>query len=113
MKVKILILLSLVSVLFILYLYMLNPVSKQVAKQQPVESEETDTPYKTFEYVITNIEDTVYYGESLDGNTKISFNIKNVKAPIDGDLKIGDKILAYVESENHIKGIVKIEKMDK
>jgi hypothetical protein len=111
MKGKLITFLILLSVLLVLGVYFWKP-SEKLETNQPIKDEEMQDSYKTFTYVITEISGNDYYGQSLDGTTKIYFNRKNVKFPIEDNIQVKDKILAYVESENHIGGLVKIEKLE-
>ncbi|MFS0879722.1 hypothetical protein CHH83_20745 [Bacillus sp. 7586-K] len=110
MKAKVYILFVLVVLLAVLYFYSSKPVKEPVSIPTNTE-EEVTSPYKTFTYVITDIKGNDYYGESIDGKTKIVFNKENVKVPIDDSIQVNDRIKAYVESENHVEGIIKIEKI--
>lgn len=111
MKGKLLILFILLSLLFSLIIYIGNPF-KILETKQPIQEEETLKSLKTFTYVITEVSGNDYYGQSIDGKTKIHFNSETVKYPIEDTIRVNDKILAYVESENHVDGLVKIEKLE-
>ncbi|MGM0873803.1 MAG: hypothetical protein ACQEWV_03210 [Bacillota bacterium] len=111
MKAKIIILFILLSTLLILTIYLTVPLEKLETKQ-PRNEEETIESYKTLTYIITKVSGNDYYGQSIDGKTKIYFSSENVKYPITDTINVDDKILAYVEPENHVDGLVKIEKMD-
>lgn len=110
MKGKLITLLILLCLLLSLYFYMSQPRNIQETNQ-PKIVEETKDSYKTLTYIITEVSGNDYYGQSIDGKTKIFFNSENVKYPIEDSLDVNDKILAYMESENLVDGLVKIEKL--
>lgn len=112
MKAKIIILLILLSTLLLLTIYLTEPFEKLETKQ-PIKEEETIESYKTLTFIITEVSGNDYYGQSIDGKTKIYFNSEDVKYPITDTINVDDKILAYVESEKHVEGLVKIEKIEK
>jgi hypothetical protein len=111
MKAKLIILLTLLCMLICLCIYLIKPVEKYETKK-PVKEVETLESFKSYTYIITEIRGNDYYGQSIDGKTKIFFNRENVKFPIIDTISVNDKISAYVESENHIGGLVKIKKID-
>lgn len=111
MKLKIIFLFILVGILFMLTIILLDPFPKEETKKAAVNSDTLDS-YKTLTYIITEIDGNQYYGESLDGRTKINFHRDRVKYPITDSIHVNDKILAYVESVNHIDGIIKVEKIE-
>lgn len=113
MKAKVFIFLTLLCTLILLILFITNPLDKLAVRSTiGEETEEKEKALITLTFIITEVNGDDYYGQSIDGNTKIYFNRKNVKYPINESIKINDKILAYVESENHVDGIVKIEKIN-
>lgn len=111
MKTKIIILILLFAVLFTLSIILIQPFSKGESKKTIANSESVDL-YKTLTYIITKVDGNQYYGESVDGRSKIQFHRDDVKEPFTDSIKVKDKILVYVESENHIGGIVKVEKIE-
>jgi hypothetical protein len=112
MKRKLIILILLLCLFLILFINFEKSHEKQTVTS-PIEESESLGLYKTFTYVITDINGNEYFGQSVDGKTKIHFNLENVKQPITEQINVNDKILAYVETENHVNGILKIEKLDK
>ncbi|TXC91861.1 hypothetical protein FS935_05620 [Metabacillus litoralis] len=108
MKIKLIILLMLSSFLIALAIYFVKPIDNEKHEVDNVEELEK---YKTFTYLITEIKGTEYYGQSIDGKTKIYFDSEKMKHPIQDHIKINDKIIAYVEQENHVGGLVKVEKL--
>ena len=111
MKAKIIFLMILIGILLSLSIILLQPFPKNDSSKKPANSETFDT-YKTLTYIITEVDGNQYYGESIDGKSKITFHSDRVKNPITDSIQVQDKIIAYVESENHIDGIVKIEKIE-
>lgn len=111
MKLKITFLFILIGILFILTIILWHPFPKEESKKSPANSDTLDS-YKTFTYIITEVDGNQYYGESIDGRTKINFQSDRVKYPITDSIQVNDKILAYVESVNHIDGIIKVEKIE-
>jgi hypothetical protein len=109
MKAKVLILVFLIGTLISLTLLLAKPSDNLKLEQSKNDEQNT---LKSLKYVITEVKGNDYYGESIDGKTKLHFNSKNVKYPIKEPLSVNDKILAYVETENHVDGIIKIEKID-
>lgn len=107
MKIKLVILTLLSSILIALAIYFIKPIDEE--KQKGGEIEE----YKTLTYLITEIKGSEYYGQSIDGKTKIYFDSEKMKYPIQDHIEINDKIIAYVEPENHVGGLVKVEKFVK
>lgn len=87
----------------ILYLTVNSPDKQHTAVLQD------DTEYKVFTYIITEIDDTGYYGKSEDGKTGIYFTSENVNKNELNKVNEGSKVLTYFEKENHIDGIVKVE----
>lgn len=112
MKRKLIILFVLFFIFLILFIYLKTSHEKQPVTNSNKESESFEL-YKTFTYVITDVRGNDYFGQSIDGKTKIHFNLENVKQPLTEQINVNDKILAYVEAENHVNGILKIEKLDK
>jgi hypothetical protein len=112
MKRKLTILILLLCLFLILFINFKKSHEKQTVTS-PIEESESLGLYKTFTYVITDINGNEYFGQSVDGKTKIHFNLENVKQPITEKINVNDRILAYVETENHVNGILKIEKLDK
>ena len=110
MKIKLILLLVLTGVLLGLGIVFVKPDTGGTSKE--VTTTEVKEDYKTFTYVITKVDGNEYQGQSTDGKTKIQFNSENIKHPLKEKLKVKDKIMAYVESENHINGIIKIEKIE-
>lgn len=110
MKARISCLFVLVGILFTLTIYFVSTFPDDKSQESVGEIETVDT-YKTFTYIITEVDGNQYYGESIDGKTKIYFNRDRVKYPITDSINVHDRILAYVEPENHIDGIVKVEKI--
>ncbi|WP_175638934.1 hypothetical protein [Metabacillus schmidteae] len=111
MKTKIFILILLFAVLFTLSIILIHPFFNGDFKKT-VANSKTEDHYKTLTYIITEVDGNQYFGESVDGQSKIQFHRDDVKHPITDSIKVNDKILAYVESENHIAGIVKVEKIE-
>ena len=111
MKTKIITLFILFAILFTLSIVLIQPYSKGESKKTAANSESLDQ-YKTLTYIITKVDGNQYGGESVDGQSKIQFHREDVKYPFTDSININDKILVYVESENHIGGIVKVEKID-
>jgi hypothetical protein len=111
MKIKLILLLVLTGVLLGLCIVFIKPDTGGTSKEETTRAVDADD-YKTFTYVITKVDGNEYQGQSIDGKTKIQFNSENIKYPLTEKLEVKDKIVAYVESENHINGIVKIEKIE-
>lgn len=110
MKIKLILLLVLTGFLLGICIVLIKPDAGGTSKE--VTTSEIKEDYKTFTYVITKVDGNEYHGQSTDGKTKIQFNSENIKHPLTEKLEVKDKIVAYVESENHINGIVKIEKIE-
>ncbi|MBU7592210.1 hypothetical protein [Metabacillus halosaccharovorans] len=112
MKTKVTLLIILVVILITLSIVLLYPFPNgEETKETAVNSEPLEN-YKTLTYIITEVDGNQYFGESVDGKSKIHFHRDRVKYPITDSIKVHDKILAYVESENHIDGIVRVEKIE-
>ena len=110
MKGKLITLLILLSLLLSLYIY--KAQQRDILKtDQSKIVEDTKDSYKSLTYIITEVSGNDHYGQSIDGKTKIYFNSEDVKYPIGDSLNVNDKILAFMESENLVDGIVKIEKI--
>ncbi|MGM0900856.1 MAG: hypothetical protein ACQEXB_07110 [Bacillota bacterium] len=99
MKVIILSLLTtLLGVLIFLNISLNNAktVSNQIEKE-----------YLTYQYTITKIDQSGYYGEGKDGRR---IYIKKENVNVDDNLKENDTIIVYFEKDNRKDGLVKVEK---
>jgi YbbR domain-containing protein len=99
MKVIILSLLTtLLGVLIFLNISLNNAktVSNQIEKE-----------YVTYQYTITEIDQSGYYGEGEDGRR---IYIKKENVNVDGNLQENDRIIVYFEKENIEDGLVKVKK---
>ncbi|WP_226665555.1 hypothetical protein [Metabacillus litoralis] len=109
MKIKLIILGVLSSILITLAIFFIKPLDEGKQVKEQIKTEE----YKTLTYLITEVNGSEYYGQSIDGKTKIYFNSEKMKYPMKDRLEINDKIIAFVEPENHVGGLVKVEKIIK
>jgi YbbR domain-containing protein len=99
MKVIILSLLTtLLGVLIFLNISLNNAktVSNQIEKE-----------YVTYQYTITEIDQSGYYGEGEDGRR---IYIKKENVNVEGNLQENDRIIVYFEKENIEDGLVKVKK---
>ncbi|APH05156.1 hypothetical protein [Bacillus weihaiensis] len=99
-------------ILSILLLFLINMIAKPFGSDKQVIDDEEGQDFTTFTYVITKVEGSDYYGSSLDGKTKIHFNSNEMSFPLTEKIRENDKIVAYVQSENHVEGFVKVKKIN-
>ncbi|MFP7300381.1 hypothetical protein [Neobacillus niacini] len=92
------ILLSILSVLFIVKTQTTTPVINQG---------HDSSEYKIVEYKITEIDGNQFYGKSEDG-TKIVFSAESIDSSV--TIQVDDVVLVYFEKDNIGKGLVKVEK---
>lgn len=76
------------------------------ALSQSLSSE--DEKYTIYEYEITKIEGSEYYGTDNNG-TKIIFNADKLSGDA-SDLAEGDRVKAYFSKSNRIDGLIKVVK---
>lgn len=72
-------------------------------------SSEVETQYFTEEYTINEVDNSGYYGESLDGK---SIYFKKEKVKTYQKIESGDTVILYFDKSGRIDGPVKIEKID-
>jgi small nuclear ribonucleoprotein (snRNP)-like protein len=70
-------------------------------------SNQIEKEYLTYQYTITEVDQSGYFGEGEDGQR---IYIKKENVNVEDNLKLNDRIIVYFEKDNIKDGLVKVEK---